>query len=300
MRTLINISHWFGRIPSIGYAFIYLLLIPIFATIYYEFLPEDFYHSTVQYEGSIKADAENILHDVRTEIIENFKTVHGADEADVNGWKVNINQISLRFLNISDNDVYFLMNFTLSKVEEIKEDLGDHVKITTKSTSDEINPTIRIGLIYTIVQPTMGDATTEYKFPRFIDRSNLGPFNTEEGEANLEKFLFPYNYEGMSPFVPVLPIPRELNDRLLGYSRGLKGFPSGISGSYVRMFYLSSVTITTVGYGDIIPITTAARILVSIEAILGVVVIGLFLNSLGHVREQSVDSHPKKVRRKHK
>jgi Ion channel len=35
------------------------------------------------------------------------------------------------------------------------------------------------------------------------------------------------------------------------------------------------------GFGDITPLTTLARILVTIEAILGVILIGLFLSALG-------------------
>lgn len=40
------------------------------------------------------------------------------------------------------------------------------------------------------------------------------------------------------------------------------------------------MTITTVGYGDTIPLTTTARILTAIEAIAGWVLAGLFLNAL--------------------
>jgi hypothetical protein len=46
------------------------------------------------------------------------------------------------------------------------------------------------------------------------------------------------------------------------------------------MLYLSSVTITTLGYGDIVPVTCSARMLIASEAILGVILAGLFLNSL--------------------
>jgi hypothetical protein len=35
-----------------------------------------------------------------------------------------------------------------------------------------------------------------------------------------------------------------------------------------------------VGYGDIVPLTACARSLVAIEAVAGVVLIGLFINSL--------------------
>jgi len=46
------------------------------------------------------------------------------------------------------------------------------------------------------------------------------------------------------------------------------------------MFYLSAMTATTVGYGDIVPVTRQARLLVAFEAILEIVIVGLFLNSL--------------------
>jgi hypothetical protein len=37
---------------------------------------------------------------------------------------------------------------------------------------------------------------------------------------------------------------------------------------------------TTVGFGDIVPITTTARLVVARQAILGLVLLGLFLNDL--------------------
>ena len=40
------------------------------------------------------------------------------------------------------------------------------------------------------------------------------------------------------------------------------------------------MTITTVGFGDIVPLTTLARLIVASEAILGIIIIGLFLNSI--------------------
>lgn len=44
--------------------------------------------------------------------------------------------------------------------------------------------------------------------------------------------------------------------------------------------YFSVVTITTLGYGDIVPADGTGRILAMLEVLLGVIVIGLFLNSL--------------------
>jgi voltage-gated potassium channel Kch len=46
------------------------------------------------------------------------------------------------------------------------------------------------------------------------------------------------------------------------------------------MLYFSAMTITTVGFGDIVPISDRTRLLTAAEAVSGIIVIGLFLNSL--------------------
>ena len=45
------------------------------------------------------------------------------------------------------------------------------------------------------------------------------------------------------------------------------------------MLYLSMVTITTLGYGDIVPLTNTARILIGVESTLGIIIMGWFVNS---------------------
>lgn len=50
--------------------------------------------------------------------------------------------------------------------------------------------------------------------------------------------------------------------------------------SYLRMLYFSSTTITTLGYGDIVPTSTASRMLTGLQSVLGIVLIGLYLNSI--------------------
>ena len=51
---------------------------------------------------------------------------------------------------------------------------------------------------------------------------------------------------------------------------------------FIDSMYFSTVTITTLGYGDIVPENVPAKVLVSFEAILGIVLIGAFLNTLSH------------------
>jgi len=108
--------------------------------------------------------------------------------------------------------------------------------------------------------------------------------------------IFPYQHhllavekriviEGWQP--NLLAIPETLDGELIRFSKELQGFPSEVSRSYVRMIYFSAATITTLGIGDISPIIAAARVAVSLEVILGIVLIGLFLNSLSQKRQQA-------------
>jgi hypothetical protein len=68
-------------------------------------------------------------------------------------------------------------------------------------------------------------------------------------------------------------------DHLLTASQG---DPKGTSWPqfYIKMCYFSAVTITTLGFGDITPVTSLARALTGLLAVSGVVLIGLFLNAV--------------------
>lgn len=50
--------------------------------------------------------------------------------------------------------------------------------------------------------------------------------------------------------------------------------------SFIAAIYFSTVTITTLGYGDIYPTNDLGRLVISLQAILGVFTLGLFLNTL--------------------
>jgi hypothetical protein len=59
-----------------------------------------------------------------------------------------------------------------------------------------------------------------------------------------------------------------------------RGDPSYSAGQGVRMAYLSVSTITTLGLGDIVPLSTTARVFVTVEALFGVIFAGLFVASI--------------------
>jgi hypothetical protein len=79
---------------------------------------------------------------------------------------------------------------------------------------------------------------------------------------------------------PLLMLSRDEGDRAREILDQYGGNPSSDTHSLLRLLYLSTVVVTTLGLGDIVPMTWLARLCVGLEAFLGVIVAGLFLNSI--------------------
>ena len=62
----------------------------------------------------------------------------------------------------------------------------------------------------------------------------------------------------------------------------------GSGRSYIECLYFSTVTITTLGYGDIVPRGELGRIVTAIQSLLGVILIGLFLNAIASARSDFI------------
>ena len=68
--------------------------------------------------------------------------------------------------------------------------------------------------------------------------------------------------------------------KLLDLHAAHSGFPDEVPGGFWRMLYFSVVTITTLGYGDIVPLTNMARLLVGVESALGLTILGLLVSTV--------------------
>ena len=66
------------------------------------------------------------------------------------------------------------------------------------------------------------------------------------------------------------------------------GDPEEASGLFIRMCYFSATTVTTLGFGDITPVSTEARVLSAAEAVVGVAIIGLFPQRRGPEIEEEL------------
>ncbi len=85
----------------------------------------------------------------------------------------------------------------------------------------------------------------------------------------------------------ILDVRRSTVAALNGFLRAYDGDISGINGNPFRMLYLSVVVLTTLGLGDIVPISGLARFFVGLEAISGIIIMGLFINSIANSSQTS-------------
>lgn len=260
----IRMSIVLGTVPSLIWASLYLLSIPLFAA-FYTFLPEkSFYQSTIVhdvtykqdqklFEGEIEAWAAVAITSRLSEAIERVtaqkpkEVSFYADYSPGQFWPRLL--ASAKFNNSESLDLHF--------------QLGAMTHVTYTKNLDYVPPKI----------------TEEYSEGFDL----MAQCKSDEGvncKAQLvEQELKPDRY---------FSAPLGLNDRVFK----LRTEASGLNATtdlhtFGRMLYLSAVTITTLGYGDIVPLTDAARIAISCEAVGGIILIGLFLNALAYERQSS-------------
>lgn len=279
-RRFVYVSRLLGKIPSLVYALLYLALIPTFAAIY-NYLPDQFYHSTIKYEQAISKDKEAILKEIKRVLTVSFIDAHHGNECAVEDRIIDIENMEVRSLEVESEQVKFSFTVPLETEETRKSDMPPWPQIFSAEIS------FSLLFVPTTESEDQAYYGTLHKIISVKELTELPELGKSKERRALLKALFPYK----SDWVPseknlIMPISGSLQSELVKYSNGLYGFPSDLSGNFWRMFYLSAVTITTLGYGDIVPITNLSRGLISLESILGIILIGLFLNALAHERDK--------------
>ena len=284
-RKLLTISRWLGKVPSLGYALIYLLCIPSFAFIYYE-LPGHFYHSTLSSERSLTTEYEDIRRDLSVLMSKQREKVNPSPDNHIwppviegrpHYWAAYVNRIEN--LSIEDDSISFILrgNYYAAGVEGKKYNDAFYEKQDIRDFSIPARLSLW-GRIREYNGEAYGSESLTLDLPSEIQHL----FPDRESQLTFIAALFPEVVFQKPDFG--LRVPEKLLNRIRTYSDVKQGTDSTSSGRFVRMLYLSASTITTLGFGDIVPMTTPSRILVSVEAILGIVLIGLFLNALSFER----------------
>lgn len=98
---------------------------------------------------------------------------------------------------------------------------------------------------------------------------------SEDGEV----LPFPVREEGRTKFNFTVETSEELIMTSYELASILNGHQNP-DNHFTRMLYFSTATITTLGFGDISPMSNISRTLIAIEAVLGLILLGLFLNGI--------------------
>lgn len=294
------IKYIVNREPMI-FGTIYLLLIPFYALIY-DNMPRSFYHSTTRFEEKLFFEKQEIISLFEKDFKRYYGILKKRDTIAQDSAVLMLNYCNVDDFWIRNNYGYLLCNFVIApnnqKFERgksleaipnktiIKFHLLSGIQIIDKRDSlyrysiklatflnRENTPINRIcGFDISSISSVWLDGSlpkiNKYKIPIYTD---VNENNENEYLAAIERDSNVRNYV----------ISSVLDDKILQYLYTINGFPYGYGKSnFFRMLYFSAITICTVGFGDIVPITDSARLLVASEALFGIILIGLFLNSL--------------------
>jgi hypothetical protein len=274
LKRLRQFSNLLGSIPSLLYALVYLALIPSFAALYYFALPRDFYHSTAQFEyGPMSRASDRILDGLQQAILNGLGTEKAKNTCGQ--WQIDRDHVRPYALQIDGNDVVFSLRVIARQLTGQNGRVEEHIPI---QISFALHPMIRSW-------PPKSKVPVDQFEIHGPQQPYKSAFKGDLGSEELLGCVFPAGR--VIPAFPagmVIRVPSTLTEDIIKFSNAKRGFPSQVDGQFVRMLYLSATTITTLGFGDIVPLTTPARLAISIEAVIGIVMMGLFLNAVSRER----------------
>lgn len=234
-------------------------------------------------ESTLKSDKNDLDDNLRTVLKDILKKAHPSDTLKVNGTRLNINTVlfnDFEYYEPKANSHFIKLKFTGIYFAKHSDGFHDDYLVLSFGES-KFADTLDNGKLQFIENICTIDSALRHDWSVSVsDIFSIRNIPLNEN-GKMASFFWPVACTECLDCGKVI-LPDSLNKKAINYFNALKGFPAYSSGSFWRMFYLSAVTITTVGYGDIVPITTKARIIVSIEAIWGIVLIGIFLNSLAN------------------
>jgi hypothetical protein len=270
------------RFPAAFWGIAYLVLIPLFAAIYVR-LPDEFYHYTAKYE-LVVTEEKNVLSRAIESVLRNKKQTYRRTVPDKNGAQtINFDGIRVNLLNIEENIVRFsvqvpiLMLWESGPIGPEALSFYELLECVVEVPTSEIAMRMPVAVARLTIKEPFDPAVALALFNGDPQR----PTATRTNETNQQgKSLTDAKSNRLVSYYFQLFLPRESWDRANRIRRANLGFPAEVKNQFARMLYLSAITITTTGYGDIVPISDKARWFITLESVLGIVVMGLFVNSL--------------------
>jgi hypothetical protein len=256
-----------SQVRPLWFLLTYLTAIPTFGLLYTFVAPHGFYAPYARYEPAAASDTLQLASTLQAALHRSFDARAG-QEFVVGNWRLDLDSLC---------------------VDDVKSTDGTQLSFRVRFTANGIGPfegaqQLGWSIIATVSERPISavfagpNSVTVYHFPEADFSKYASPF--KEDNENLFKLIFGQGNQGFGILAPALALNRQEDLQFRNYLQGIRGDPSSVSGHFWRMAYLSAVVITTLGLGDIVPITWQARILVASEAIAGIVLAGLFLNAL--------------------
>lgn len=261
----------FTNIHPLAYLFLYWILIAIFGLLYSCFTPTGFYAPYTRYEEYSYNDNEE-LRKTLEESIKNKINKTDISNLTIDEWVIN--KDSLRVINLKATpEDQLTFTVTVSAIG-----IGKNSGIERYGESTHI-----VVDNHPYTRSLSQKEVITHRTPR-IDTTNKSNTQADEFEKNLFNLIFNKTHRISGTSSSLISFTVREEKKFTSYIKGVNGNPSSTSGNTMRMLYLSIVVATTLGLGDIIPITPTARFLVASEAILGITIAGLFINSLSSRR----------------
>jgi len=262
-KALIFLSQGWGLISSNRprfYAVIYLLLIPTYAVIYYVWRA-DFYHSTVTQEPDFVS----------------------RQKKTINALELRLNNIARRIPHPSLTNYHFgdIRVGSLTPYHAVGGDVLARLDLVWFADSGSNTEVFDLGEV-------LLDLSSPFEAPDGIVIREICDRRPDRDRCRAQQVFLWQIFQDAGANVrehryAILRNEKTMADLLKVVASANEGrFPAGVplDGHFQRMLYLSAVTVTTLGYGDIVPLTTTTRLLVASEAVFGVVIAGLFLNAV--------------------
>lgn len=276
-----RISIFFARVPAFGYGLTYLALIPLYGLVYFLFFPNDFYHASATREEAYFNAEHRLANQLLVSLVEDLQATYDGNLINIgDGEALCIDRMHLDGLTLDDRGTATFQ--VTAPITDPGATSGDPCAPEAITSIVVLVAASDLALDFPIFQnPEAREAPEqEWVTVRMLDSDSHSaarrlfnpPFRSPRARVSDDGTRYEF---AISP---------EVAHQLQVVLRASQGFPAGIPGNLPRMLYLSATTVTTTGYGDIVPITTRARFLAMSEAILGLVIVGLFLNSIAQQR----------------
>jgi hypothetical protein len=263
-QAILRFAHSFPRaltrVHPLCYLGAYLLVIPTFA-IFYWLIPAGFHAPYSRLEEGGKLDAQKNAGIVQTAIHRRIISTSAKPHQSFGTWKLD-DSPSLAVVRTDDaGRLLFTLNIFMR----------DH---DTPRNSNLIEFSLGASMTQT-GRWNNHRVDDKRKFFRYLafDKDELAE------KSNMNRDISDFGAR-LDSELREIEVTETEEQTLQHFFAGISGNPVEISGSPLRMLYFSAMVITTVGFGDIVPISPIARLLVALESVGGIALFALFVNAI--------------------